>query len=116
MNIETYTPGVGVVAGVYRLKWDMINRHIHGHSIDIQPGDEVNVFINFECILKNLGMMKGLVNLVNFHKQQLVIELESSILNLVGNYRSYFIKEKCKVKVYFYHTAMDQNYPQQIIF
>ena len=114
MNIETYTPGIGVVAGVYRLKWDMINHHIHNHTINIQSGDEVNVFINFECILKNLSMKRGLLNLVNFHKQQLVIELESSILNLIGNYRSYFLKEKCNVKVYLYHTALDQQYPQQM--
>ena len=114
MNTERYVPGIGVVAGAYRLKWDMINQHIHGHSINIQPGDEVNVFINFESILKNLSMRRSLPSLVNFHKQQLVIELESSVLNLLGNYRSYFIKEKCKVKVYLYHTALDDQYPHQM--
>lgn len=114
MNNENYVPGIGVVAGVYRLKWDMINRHIHGNTINIQPGDDVNVFINFECLLKNISMRRGVTNLVNFHKQQLVIELESAILNLMGNYRSYFIKEKCNVKVYLYHTAMDKQYTHQM--
>ena len=54
------------------------------------------------------------MNLVNFHKQEMVIELESSILNLMGNYKSYFNKEKCNVKVYLYHTSIDEAYPQQM--
>ena len=114
INTEEYKSGVGVVAGSYRLKWDLLNQHIHGHLINIKPNDDVNVFINFECILKNLSMRKNLNSLVNFHKKQLVIELESSILNLMGNYKSYFQKEKCNVKVYFYYTAIDQQYPQQM--
>lgn len=114
MNNENYIPGIGVVAGSYRLKWDIINSHIHGNDINIKPGDEVNVFINFECIIKNISMRKGLISLVNFHKQNMVIELESSILNLIGNYKSYFNKEKCKVKIYLYHTAMDKQYNQQM--
>ena len=110
MNSETYVPGIGVTAGVYRLKWDMLNQHIHNHPINIQPGDDVNVFINFECILKNISMKRGLNTLVNFHKHQMVIELESAILNLMGNYKSYFNKEKCNVKLYFYYTSLDSKY------
>lgn len=110
MNNETYVPGIGVTAGVYRLKWDILNQHIHTHPINIQAGDDVNVFINFECILKNISMKRGLNTLVNFHKQQMVIELESAILNLMGNYKSYFNKEKCNVKLYFYYTSLDSKY------
>ena len=115
MNTEKYTPGIGVVAGVYRLKWDMINSHLKIPAAHVQlDTDEINVFINFECIIKNLSMKKGLLTLVNFHKQQMVIELESSILNLMANYKSYFKKNNHKVKLYFYHTAIDKEYPQQM--
>ena len=27
MNLEKYIPGIGVVAGAYRLKWDVINTY-----------------------------------------------------------------------------------------
>ena len=98
MNTERYVPGIGVVAGVYRLEWDMLNRHLKVPGAHVQlDTEEINVFINFECIIKNLSMKKGLLTLVNFHKQQMVIELESSILNLMANYKSYFKKNNYKV-------------------
>ena len=107
MNTEEYHDGIGVTAGAWMLKWNLLDQHIHNKAIDIHPGDNVNVFINFECILKNLSLYKGLNSLVAYHKQDLVIELESSILNLIANYRAYFKKEKCNVKLYFYYTNLE---------
>lgn len=111
MNSEEYTGGIGVTAGAWMLKWNLLDQHIHEKTINIKPGDDINVFINFECILKNLSVYKGLNSLVTFHKQELVIELEASILNLIANYRAYFKKEKCNPKLYFYYT--DLNFESQ---
>ena len=102
-----YTPGIGVVAGSYMLKWDMLNQHFHRGDVNIHPGDEVNVFINFECILKNLSMQRDLAQKILYNKQELVIELESAILNLMASYRMYFQKEKCNVNMFFYYTDID---------
>lgn len=112
MILENYVPGIGVVAGSLMLKWDLLNTHVHEKPINIKPGDNVNVFINFESVLRNLAMQKGLVSTVNFHKQKIVIELESAILNLMATYRMYFLKEKCNPKIYFYHTDLNQNTQQ----
>lgn len=116
MIMEKYVPGIGVVAGSLMLKWDLLNSHVHNHPINIQPGDNVNVFINFESILRNLSMQKGLTNAVNFHKQKIVIELESAILNLMASYKMYFNKEKCKVKVYFYYTDLGDNTQEMTVY
>lgn len=105
--LERYNPGIGVVAGSYMLKWDLLNQHIHRPDVNIHPGDDVNVFINFECILKNLSMQKDLAQKILYHKQNLIIELESAILNLMASYRMYFQKEKCNVNMYFYYTDID---------
>lgn len=110
---EKYIPGVGISAGSMMLKWPLLDQHVHDNIINIKQGDDVNVFINFECIMRNLTFKKGLSELVNFHKQNVVIELESAILNLMANYKMYFNKEKCNVKLYFYYTDTEDN-PQQM--
>ena len=114
--MEKYISGVGICAGSLMMKWVDIDKHIHDNQINIQPGDNVNVFINLECVLKNLTMQKGLTELINFHKQRLVIELESAILNLMANYRAYFRKERCNVKVYFYFTDLSGEEQQMRIY
>jgi hypothetical protein len=105
--MELYNSGIGVCAGSYMLKWDLLNQHIHRPDVNIHPGDTVNVFINFECVLKNLSTQKDLAQKIVYHKQKLVIELESAILNLMASYRMYFKKEKCNVKMYFYYTDIN---------
>lgn len=115
-NMEKYISGAGICAGSYMLKWNMLDMHIHNKSLDIKAGDEVNIFINLECVLKNLSMQKGLQSIVNFHKQKFVIELESAILNLMANYRMYFQKEHCFPKLYFYMTSLDGEDQQMKVF
>lgn len=111
--MENYPKWIGVAAGSFMLKWSVIDEHLKNNTMIIQPGDNVNVFINFECILRNLSMQRGLGGVINFHKQRLVIELESSILNLMANYRMYFHRIGCNVKLYFYHTSLEKH-PQQM--
>jgi len=111
-----YKVNIGISAGSFMLKWHLLDQHIHNHLYKILPGDDVNVFINLECILRNLNMQKGLNTLIQFKKQQVVLELESAILNLMANYRMYFQKEKCNVKLYFYFTDLSENKQQMEIY
>lgn len=104
---DNYRGGIiSYAAGSFMVKWDILNQHVRTNNLRLQPGDDVNVFINLECVLRNLSLQKGLSQTVSFHKQEMVIELESSILNLMGMYRTYFLKEKCNVKMYFYITDL----------
>lgn len=114
--MDKYVPGIAVTAGSWMLKWDMMNHHIHNHPLNIVPGDNVNVFINFECIMKNLSMQKGINGNLVYHKQDIVIELESAILNLMANYRAYFKKEKCNVKLYFYYTDLIYDNQEMMVY
>lgn len=111
--METFIPGkIGVCAGAMMLKWPLLNQHVHNHPLKLQPGDHINVFINFETVLRNLAMQRGLTDLVVSHKQKVVIELESAIMNLMGSYRSYFKKEKCIPKMFFYSNELVPNTQQ----
>lgn len=104
--MERYNEGIGITAGLLMLKWELLSQHIHSNNLKLEPGDNVNVFINFEGILRNLSTQKNLGELVNFHKQKLVIELEAAILNLVAHYRMYFKKERVNPTVYLYYTSL----------
>lgn len=114
--METYIPGIGISAGLLMLKWDMLNRNLRPNRINIQPGDNISVFINFESILRNISMQKNLTSLVNFHKKNIVIELEAAVLNLVAHYRMYFIKNNCIPKVYLYFTDLNPDKQQMTVY
>lgn len=105
--MERYIPGVGLAAGSMMIKWNLLDKHIKSNSRKLESGEIINVFINFESILKNLYLQQGLSNSINFYKMNVVIELESAILNLMAHYRMYFKKEKCEPKLYFYYTDID---------
>lgn len=108
---------ISFAAGSFMVKWELLNRHIGQHPLNPQPGDDLNIFINLECVLRNLSMQKGLAYTLSFHKQEMVIELESSILNLMAMYRTYFSKVRvCNVKMYFYITDLNDNDQQMQVY
>lgn len=113
---ETYKPGIGISAGAWMIRWELLAKHIHlPESNGYTPlGEEINVFINFECILKNLALQKGLAGDVTYFKQDVVIEMESAILNLVAHYRGFFIRYYKKVNVYLYYTDLESDLPQEM--
>lgn len=112
--MDKYKPGIGISAGAYLCKWNELNPHVQNNPIRLNPGDNVNVFINFECILRNLSLNKSLTSSLSYYKKEIVIEMESAILNVMAHYKSYFKKEKCNPKVYFYYTDLTSEDPQQM--
>lgn len=112
--METYTSGIGISAGLLMLKWDMINHHLNNSVMKINPFDDINVFINLESVMKNLTLQKNTNQSISFHKKNVVIEMESAILNLVAHYRSFFRKDKCNVKIFLYYTDLKSELPQQM--
>ncbi len=115
MMIESYKGGIGICAGMLMIKWDEIKQMLSQHPIQINPGDNVNVYINFETILNNLSQRKNLIQDVYNYKQNICLELEASILNLVAHYRAYFkIKHKAEPKIYLYYTDLKDESTQQM--
>ena len=114
--MEIYQAGVGVTVGAQMLKWDLLDQEIHRNPLKLPPNTHVNVFINLESVFRNLSMYKNLQELIALHKQKVLLELESSILNLVASYRSYFKKEKCLPSVYLYYTKIDFEKQQMEVY
>lgn len=113
MSMEVYEPGVGIAAGAWMMKYLELGPIVRAHPLRFQPGDKVNVFINFECVLKNIASMKNLQSIATFHKHKFVIELESAILNLIAHYRAFFKRDFPDTKLFFYFTALNDS-PQQM--
>lgn len=112
--MDKYKPGIGISAGAYLCKWAELNPHVQNNPIHFNPGDNVNVFINFEYILRNLSLQRSLTSSLAYYKKEIVIEMESAILNVMAHYKAYFKKEKCNPKLYFYYTDLKCDEPQQM--
>lgn len=115
MAVDKYKPSVGYAAGVWMLKWDELYAQLQQQPLQILPGDNVNVFINFECVLRNLAQRSNLQgNIVNY-KKEICIELESAVLNLAAHYRGYFkVKHRANPRIYFYYTDLLSELPQEM--
>lgn len=107
--MEKYKKGVGIAAGCLMLKWNIMDAYMHRDN-RIDGNSKINLFINLESILRNVTMKYDINDSIQFFKQDVVLELESGILNLIANYRSYFNKEGCQdVKVYLYYTSLNDT-------
>ena len=114
--METYIPNViSKRPGSIMIKYETLNEHINSNPIKLQPGDKINVFINFEIVLRNLASEKSIQDRVNFHKKKLVLEIESSILNIVAHYKAYF-NGKYDTKIYLYHTDLSSRKQQMSVY
>lgn len=101
---EEYQPGVGLAAGSLMLKWEVISDRLRSETF--LPGEKVNIFVNLESVMHQLQLSKHLDMMFLNFKQKVVLEIESSILNLLANYRAYFRRAKCKVKTYLFVTDL----------
>lgn len=103
MGMERYK-SIGVAAGAMMLPWAYLNQHLP----DIH-NTNVSVFINLEGVLRNLTLQKNLNELASSYKKKIVLDLESSIINMLASYRSYFLKERCTPKIYLYYTSLNKS-------
>lgn len=113
--MNTYNSKLGLCAGTLMVKWDDLWQQMSQQVIQILPGDKVNVFINFECILRNISLRKNLASEISYYKKEICIDLEAAILNVIAHYRGFFkIKYKAEPKIYFYYTDLLSELPQQM--
>lgn len=112
--IEKYTPGkFSVGAGSMMLKYSMINLCMSSVNPPFNPGDKVNVYINLESVLNNLFLFRDWNTSIEYHKERVALEVESSILNLVGHYKAFFDYKGIDVKVFLYMNDLEKS-PQEM--
>lgn len=108
--IENYTPGkFSISAGSLMLKYAMIDLCLSSISRPFNVGDSINVYINLESVINNLFTFRDWNSAIEYHKEKVALEVESSILNLVGHYKSFFDGKGLKTKVFLYMTELERN-------
>ena len=108
--MERYSSGISFCAVSLMIKWSLLNKLLI--DLNIESGSEVNLFINFESVIKNLCKIKKFNTLMSLYTQKVVIEFESAVLNLVAHYRGFFKKAGIKCNIYFFYTNLDCNNSQ----
>ena len=104
--MEKYKP-IGICAGALMIPWKLLSEHVK-----VEKNQEVDVYINIEGMLRNLTLENRLTEIVSFYKSNVVIDMESSIINMVANYRSYFIREGAVPNIYLYYTSLGDHKQQ----
>lgn len=112
---DVYKSGIGICAGLMMVKWDELDKQFAQHPIKLNPGDNLNVYINFENILNNISQRRNIIQDILNYKQDICLELESAVLNLVAHYRGYFkAKLKTNPKIYLYYTDLTSECEQEM--
>ena len=52
--------------------------------------------------------------MITYYKQDVVLELESAIINLIAHYRGFFMKNYKSIKVYLYYTDLTSDIKQEM--
>ena len=105
--MDKYSPGIGFCAGYLMLKWNILNQIFN--DLKLTNSSKVNLFINFESILRNICKFKKFNTLFTYFTQKTVLEFESSVLNLIAHYRAYFKKNGIDCKIYLYYTDLEKD-------
>ena len=87
-----------------KIKYQDYDKSIDTSSF-LNPTDKVNVFINFESVLKNLSFLKDIENKLLLERNFPFI-LESEAINLCAHYKRFFRDNGLKTRVFLYYTDL----------
>ena len=74
----------------------------------VNRDDKVNVFINFESVLKNLSLIKDIENKLLLERDFTTI-LESEAINLCAHYKKFFRNNGLATRVFLYYTDLSSE-------
>jgi len=109
-----------IIFNLFKIRFKLLDELLTNNCKEITPNSTINLFINFEPILKKL-VTANIEDYLKVKKDERSIELMSNILNLASHYRSFFSKNKLYSKIYIYisypiikntykNRAMNENY------
>ena len=104
---NTITEPFSVCFNIMKMKYKDYDESLTMKNI-IQEDDKVNVFINFEAVIKNISMVKELENKLMLQKDFKTIII-SNALNLIGHYKRFFVDNGLDTNVYLYMTDLDSD-------
>ena len=89
-------------------RYQQYDQDISNRPDFIKQGDKVNVFINFESVLKNISMVKDVDRKIILERSFDEIIISES-LNLLAHYRRFFRTNKLETRVFLYSTDLESS-------
>lgn len=100
-----------VCYNLMKLRYADFDKMIDGMGF-LYPTDKVNVFINFESVLKYLCTIRDIENRVMTENNFAVIMM-SDMLNLAAHYKRFFVGNRLPTKVFLYMTDWESTQFQE---
>ena len=103
------------VFNLFKVKFSKLDSLLENECPELYPGAKVNVFINFEMVLRKLRA-KNIEEYLRTKNEDRVFEMISCIVNLISHYRLFFSKNKLYTNVYVYvNHPFDAYYKNRVI-
>lgn len=93
---------------LYKVKYKILENLIRQNITNLNPGSNVNIFINLETILVKIAN-SNIDDYMKVKKNERILELISSIINVAAHYRLFFSKNKLYTRVYLYMNNPSTN-------
>jgi len=97
------------IFNLFKVKFTKLDQLISEHCKDITKDSKVNIFINFESVLKKLAS-SNIEEYLRVKTEDRSFEMISNIVNLAAHYRWFFTKNKIYSKVYIYFSFPFKSY------
>jgi len=105
-----------IIFNLFKIRFKLLDELLTKQCKELTPNSTINMFINFEPILKKL-VSANIEEYLKVKKEERAIELMSNILNLTSHYRSFFSKNKLysKIYIYFSYPILKNTYKNRMI-
>lgn len=105
--MEEHKDYFSVCYNIMKLRYAEFDHMIEGLGF-LYPTDKVNVFINFESVLKLLCTVRDVENKVMMDKEFSIIMM-ADMLNLAAHYKRFFVGNRLRTRVFLYMTDWDST-------
>lgn len=107
MGQDDYFDSFSVCFNMMKMKYQSYDKDIDNAGF-LSPTDKVNVFINFETVLKYLSQIKD-VDRKMVLERELPVILSSGSLNLMAHYKRFFVQNGLTTRVFLYYTDLKSD-------
>ena len=100
---------------ILKMKYSEIDKTLSGVNL-INENDKLNVFINFETVMKNLSGTMDIDKKIILNEKEFSIIMISDILNLAAHYKRFFVENGLPTRIIIYMTDYNTDSYNQYLY
>jgi hypothetical protein len=99
-----------IIFNLFKVKFTKLDELLTKHCKEIDKDSTINLFINFESVMKKL-LSSNIEEYFKVKDEQRTYEMISNIINLISHYRLFFSKNNLYSKIFIYLSyPLDSKY------